>query len=259
VLHPTIEPERVCSYIDVLRIWLRNPLSSAQLSWLRQRSAGKKLRVHNGRAPFGRGYVQRITIFQPSQEALQSLATCSDHLLTYVECSLDWVFNSRIETDDAFEYVCKRVIKRHHRDQGIRFVGTGDEKTRYSGPRRAPNLLVIYGDRPSKKGGHHCVHFDWRMNGSGTLRRTGIHSLHDLLALDHRDFWRARLIICDLDLRRLGRMYWNHRLHGKRRHWMQFCPNGKLVYDKHLRTGSIIARARASTQAVVDQYRVLRA
>jgi hypothetical protein len=173
-----------------------------------------------------------------------------------VEISLDWVFSSGSDKDAAFEFLCKHLVKKNHRGQGIRFVGKDDKITRYSGPRSAPNVTAIYADKVSKVTGQDCVHIDWRINGGAALRRAGIHSLRDLLDLDYHQFWRKRLTICSLDLRSLGRMHWNRNNPVKRRGpWVQLYCNGRFALDVHLRTGSAILRVHQSTQAVIDEYR----
>jgi hypothetical protein len=167
-----------------------------------------------------------------------------------------WVFSSRSDKDAAFEFLCRHFVKKNHGDQEIRFVGEEDKITRYSGPRSAPNVSVIYADKGSKVTGEDCVHIDWRINGGAALRRAGIHSLRDLLDLDYRQFWGKRLKISSLNLRSLGRMHCNRNNLIKRRGpWVQYYCNGRFTYDVHLRIGSTIARAYQSTQAVIDRYR----
>jgi hypothetical protein len=138
--------------------------------------------------------------------------------------------------------------------QGLRFVGG---VTRYTGPRKAPNVLAIYRDRPSKVTGEiYCVHFDWRIKGVPALRRAGIISVTDLLTLDHRQFWRERLLLRDFNLRDLGRMYHVH-VAGKgrrRRQWVVFSGRKEFPYQVDLRAGATIVRALNSTQAVLDLY-----
>jgi hypothetical protein len=215
------------------------------------------MRVLNWGPKFHPRYVQQIWLFQPTHEALQSLVTRDPHL-TYVEISLDWVFSYKSDKDAAVEFLWNHLVKKNHRDQGIRFFGTKGEMTRYSGPRSAPNLIAIYADKASKvTGQHQCVHIDWRIRGGGALRRAGIHSLRDLLGLDFRQFWEKRLKICSLNLRSLGRMHCNRNNPVKRRGpWVRFClANDRFAYDVHLRTGSTIVRANQSTQAIIDRYR----
>ena len=100
--------------------------------------------------------------------------------------------------DEAFDFLCRHVVKRWHRDQGIRFVVSDADGgiTRYTGDRTAKNLLVIYNGRPSKETGEvECVHIEWRLKGRRALARAGINGLADLLRFDHRQFWSQRLLL----------------------------------------------------------------
>ncbi len=251
-----LNPVRTHAYLDVVRVWLLRPLTTAEFTWLRPHGGGAKLRVHNRPARFNRRYCQRLTLFQPTTDALQSLAT-RDHHLTYAEISLDWIFSCKPHKNEAVDCLWQHLVKNNHRDQGVIFVGNEGTQSRYSGPRNAPNVIVVYSDKPSRvTGQNHCVHLDWRVAGGAALRRNGIHSLRDLLDFNFREFWERRLRICSLDLRSLGRMHCNRNNSVKRRGpWIQFDRNGTFAYDFHLRTGSIIVRASGSTQAVIDRYR----
>lgn len=243
------------AFVDCGRLWFRNPLTKSELAWLRERCGGRKMYVHTRRARFDYQFVQRVTAFQPTTEALEWLARRNDILLNYVEIAFDWIFSSEDDKQEAFTFVCEHLVKRYHRDQGIRFAGE-DGFTRYTGPRGAPNLIAVYADLPSKVTGEvECLHFDWRISGVASLRRAGIRSVRDLLHLDHGAFWRERLVLCEINRRMLGRRHNNHALSTRRRRpWIVRCGR-HFAYDMDLRAGSIIHRACGSTQGVVDRCR----
>src|SRR4051794_27422526 len=185
-------PKAVYWYIDSLQLWLTKPLSSGQFRSLRSKCGS--VHVWNGPAPWPSSYVQRLQLGQPSLEALQFLSgIIRDAHLNAVEIALDWVFEDEEALDDAFEFACRHHVKHHHRDQGVRFYPGKKGRTRYSGPRNAPNVLAIYADRPCRiTGEFHCLHFDWRIKGSAALRRAGISSVRDLLGFNHGRFWVKR-------------------------------------------------------------------
>jgi hypothetical protein len=245
----TPRPIAVCGYIDVIRCWLRNPLSDSDLAWLREHAGG--LHVHDGPSRFDYNFVQRITLYQP-REALEWLSRRNDVSPNYAEFSLDWVFASEGDRIAAFRATACTLVKQHHRAQGIRFVGEGDHLTLYSGPRTAPNVIAVYADKPSKITGEPCVHVEWRAKGVPALRRAGIHSIRDLLDFDHRQFWRDRLILCEVNRRGLGRRYNNWTRKSRRRAPWVIRYAGGFSYDVDLRAGSIIARACGTTQGVID-------
>ena len=212
------------------------------------------MRVWNYPALFDRSFIQRLTIYQPTDEALhwlESHEVRNDVHMTRAEVSLDWVFDKEHDKQLSFEFACRYLVKSHHRDQGIRFVGEDGKVTRYTGPRSAPNVLSAYADRHCKVTGEiYCMHLEWRMQGSAALRQSGIHSFRDLNNLDPRQFWAKRLKLRDIDSRALGRMYHNQNRPVKRRR-----PWIISGYDLDAAAGSVIVRALGSTQAVIDRYR----
>ena len=246
-----INPTGVYHYFDKITVWLKHPLSFREVAWLTSQCGS--LHVLNKRPFFETSLEQRLQLYQPTREALEWLARRDDVLLNFVEWSLDWIFDHEFDRADAWEFVCQYHVKKYHRDQGVRFVGEGGV-TRYTGPRSAPNLMVVYRDRPSKVTGElYCLHFDWRMKSAETLRRAGIHSVADLLRMSHRQFWLRRLLLYRLIPDQLGRRHWNYyQRRTRRRAWIVQC--GSYRYDVFRRRGSIIARHQ-STQAVIDAYR----
>jgi hypothetical protein len=247
-----INPSDRYAYFDVVQVWLQEHLPGSKLRWLRSQCGSGGLHVLNKPMRFNHSYKQRLQLHQPSREALHSIATLNAVHLNGMELSLDWTFDDEADRDDAFELVCRYHVKKHHRDQGVRFVRG---VTRYTGPRQAPNVLATYRDKPSKVTGEvYCVHFDWRMKGAAVLHRAGINSIADLLNFKHREFWQSRLLMCALHYRDLGRIYRNQGT-GRRRPWVIFSPSRRFSYDVDQRTGATIVRILGSTQAVIDRYR----
>jgi hypothetical protein len=125
--------------------------------------------------------------------------------------------------------------------------------TCYTNRRRksATNNRVDYHDLPSKVTGEvHCLHIEWRMFGARSLARAGIASVADLLALDHRQFWRQRLHLYEIDRNRLGRMLSNGQRRSRR--------NGKWL-DNGLDQDRILAALTlnmlGSVQELLHAYR----
>jgi hypothetical protein len=250
-----IKPCGIYAFVDKAQMWLKQPLSGAKLDRLKKQCGPGGLHKKNDRARFDYTFTQRLQLNQPTLEALQFLSAIDSVLLNYVELSLDWVFDHVDARNDAYDFVCRYHVKQNHRDQGIRFVSGG--VTRYTGPRKAPNVLGTYWDRPSKVTGEvNCVHSDWRIKGAAALRRAGITSVTELLELNHRQFWSERLLMRDLDLRKLGRNYHVH-VAGKgsrRGAWVISYGQGRFFYHADLRAGAEILRALNTTQAVLDCY-----
>jgi hypothetical protein len=253
-----INPSGIFTFVDVAQVWLKQPLSHARRTWVESQCGPGGMHVKDGLAWFDRSLTQRLQLKQPTREVLQSLGTLDGTVLNYAELSVDWIFDQEEDRDEAYEFLCGYHFKKCHRNQGIRFVGNG--LTRYTGPRKAPNVLVIYRDRPSKVTGDlFSVHCDWRMKGTAALHRAGIASVTDLITLDYREFWRERLLLRAIDPRDLGRMYRIY-VEGKGRRrgpWIIFSGQREFAYQVDLRAGATIIRALGSTQAVLDYYRKL--
>jgi hypothetical protein len=237
----------------MVQVWLKQPLSPAALEHV-ARNCGGEPHVHDGPAPFGRGYVQRLQLRQPTPQALVPLVTSEDALVNALELSLDWTFDADDEHERAYRFVDQYLVKRYHRRaHGVVHVG----RTRYTGPRASRTNAVVYPTKESKVTGEAlCVHFDWRVRTADAVRAAGFANVSDLVNLDHRRFWRERLLFQRLHPRDLGRMFWNHRLRTSRREaWMRFYCGGRVAYDVHLRTGQLMIRGLRTTQQVIDLYR----
>lgn len=258
-----INPSGIYAYPDKVTAWVKCPLSAAEYAWVKERCGYVDLR-RNGDLVKMRdrwvriwfpdpSYRQRVQMCQPSKELLEWFAHRNDVHMSYVELSLDWVFDDGESRADAYRFARRHHVKRHHRDQGIRFFQGEGGVTRYSGPRGAPNVLAIYYDKPSRVTGEvYCVHHDWRMKGAA-LRRASIASVRDLLELDYHKFWADRLLLRSLLVSRLGRAHQNwFRRTARRSPWI--VRQGRFTYDVDRRVGSTIVRTLGSTQAVLDKF-----
>jgi hypothetical protein len=241
-----INPVDTYGYIDKIQVWCKQPLLKDELSRL-QSLCGGALHVHDQPAWFDSRYRQRLQLNQPKDAALALLARRDNLLLNYAEISLDWVFDDQIDTVDAFRMLDRYHVKKHHRDQGVRFVAG---LTRYSGPRKAPNVLAVYRDRHCKVTGEaHCVHLDWRIRGAEALRHAGLGTIQQLRKLDYRSFWRKRLVLYRLNSAKLGRRYHNY-FRGSTRQRAWVIPH----YHVDARTGQTMLWVLGSVQRVLDTY-----
>ena len=261
-----ILPTGIYPYVDKVTVWLKRPLTQTETAWIEAGCRGKVETKRNGEWIWisdrrgrrrtrvwhrNRAFQQRVQLYQPSNEVLERLAHRDDVQLTFFEPSLDLIFDNDEDHEEAYQFTCKHHVKRHHRTQKVVFVGEGG-CTRYSGPRRAPNVMVVYCDKPSKvTGEYNCLHFDWRIKGSEALRRAGIKSIGDLLKIDWRQFWSERILLGQFNLNRLGQVHrsWYYL---KKRLRPRITETGHAPYDADRRTGSTIVRKFGSTQAVLD-------
>ena len=196
-----IKPLKIMAYVDRIHVWLRIPLTAAELAWLDRHCAPSPAPL-NELAAFG-DYQQRLELVLPDAEALRFLAKRTHHL-NYVELALDWLLQNE-ETLRATGLIIKgHLIKRHHREKhGVEYV----QDTTYLGRPTDKVRPVSYGDLPCRHTGRpHCIHLEFRLKNVQTLHRAGIRSITDLLKFDHHGFWEKRLVLAELDYGYFGRM-----------------------------------------------------
>lgn len=251
-----ITPSSVDAYVDKIQIWFNRVLPPARRpDWLMQALRSHRAHLHRGEMRFRREYIQRLQLRQPEPHELQWLSRLDGVSLNGVEFSLDWTFEREYERDDAFEF-----ITRHHVTPGRRgehVVRWIRGKTRYSGAQGAPNLLVMYADKPSRISGKpYCLHLDWRLNGTQALRRIGIEEIDDLLSFDYQQFWEQRLTLYQIDTRMLGRLYHQHVMgRGRRKPWVSRRSQG-FCYDHDRSVGNLIfnGEGKRQNQIVFDLF-----
>jgi hypothetical protein len=227
--HPRPLPQAVHPYLDKIQVWLRSPADGTTLGALAKHCGRDGLYVDNKPAPFGQGYRQRIELRQPSPKALQWLADRNDVLINRVEIALDYIFDSPNAQDDAQQFLHFHLIRRwHSKKQQVRLYRASKERdsrgrrkaervseifqaeTRYDSSRRSRNGIVFYPEKHSRMTGElPCLHVEWRANGLRAVQVAGIRSATDLLEFDHYAFWQKRLVLVDVDIERLGRIFRN--------------------------------------------------
>lgn len=248
---PIEPPTKVHSYLDKIQIWLRVPLTDAEIRRLRRQSGKGKLHVFNKRCHFDPSYKQRLQVTQPTKYVLDFLSKRSGVLLNNVEVALDLVYRAACELQAAEDFFRRHLVKTHHRDQAAKFVrGT----TFYSGPRQAKNVVAFYGDKPCRiSGERHCFHIEWRIKGVRTLRRAGLQTLGDLFAASPRLFWSRRLKLYDFATERLGRAV-NNRVNGTCRRTDLIVKAGRCEFSLDWRMGRVISSVHRTAQALLDEF-----
>jgi len=242
------QPHRRLPYRDVLAVWLINPMSADDLARLQGRCDGK-LGVANRHARFNPEYCQRLTLRQPSRQALEILARRNDVMVNYEELAQDWIFQTRDELDAAFMFVLEHSLMKDRRGQSAKVCLGKKGPTSYSGPRWSANLAVAYADKKSKISNElHNLHQERRRAGAKSLRQKGMHTLRDHLALDETQFWQDNLEYWRIfDVEGLGRAYNNYldKLENpqhKSRKKAKIIPWGKHGYNIDARMGHQLIR-----------------
>jgi hypothetical protein len=270
-----IKPSAIYAYFDKIQFWVLNPLDRKTIATLRRQCGRGGIYFDNRPARFDGRYRQRIELGQPKANALGWLAGHDDVLINRVEIAVDFIFKTRVASDEVFEFLhCHFVRRWHGKKQKIKVVheqrgetGTkvpkvvdeiDDGETRYDAY-RAPNKIVFYRNQFSRiTGEFNCVHLEWHLNGAEAVRRVGINSGGDLLEFNHREFWQKRLLLFTVDRERLGRLNRNQ-LSGKRSRGGAIRQTGRI----NRQTGEAIVRAHYTVQELINTqrryYRVHRA
>jgi hypothetical protein len=187
-------------------------------------------------------------------------------MINYGEVALDLIYATAAEKLDAYHWLAEHWVRLWASEkQQIKLV---DNNTRYDGPRRAPNLGVLY--RKNKRGeGHcrltgepYCLHLEWRIRGARPLKAAGISSPADLASFDFRSFWRKKLRFYQWDDEQVGRYLRNRRTSGRTRKpvYASFSV-GRINLDR--RTGRSLYLTEQTKwgyspiQAIVRRYRNL--
>jgi hypothetical protein len=235
-----IQPVDIVGYVDTLRVWLPTPLSADDYRNVERGCANVQPIKQRVDIPSRERYA--LDLQQPTADALRILARRNDATVTRVDAALDWTFNTFQECDDAMELVDRHLVKRHHRfEHGTVHV----KHTRYSGPHRLKNKIVVYPERFSRTTGEvdiPVLHLEYRMLGARALQQNGIGSPADVISLSHRQLWNERLLLYAFDPAHLGRMYW---------HWQ---GKHRRDQDRHIRIGGILCHGWR-VQDVLDKYR----
>jgi hypothetical protein len=228
------------------------------------RRCGGGIYCKNERAKWDRQarYRQRLQLRQPKAEALMTLSKLTGVHVNGVEVSLDWTFDDAYQLEEADWLVRSHWVKRWHRKQKV----TATHRVAYWAAKGARNVPVMYSDRPSRiTGEQYCLHLDWRISGKEALQRVKLGSIRDLLSFDLHQFWRTRLLLYAVDLRKLGRAY-NNRIvlkkENRRQPWVKISRTRRFefVFDHDLRQGFLIMRldGEGQSQRVIDRYNMLR-
>ena len=256
-----INPLAVYTYFDVVRCWLKKPLTPQELAFLNSHCGGG-VKAENGPAWFDWSYRQRLTLYRPSNEALLFLLACDNLLLNYVEITAELLMPDETAVRQILDLFDTHFVQPWHRKQEFIFYPDGASTRASPKPtqRRSGRWFQWYGDRPSKVTGEiPCFRFEAKHQGVQALRCSKIHTIADLVNFDHRAFWTKHLNFFALDLERLGRCHLNRRS-GSRRKKPKLQPR---AYNRDRSRGSILYRHFArnrdkpwlfTLQDFVDRY-----
>jgi hypothetical protein len=226
----------VYAYVDVVRLWIRRPLSRKEWGWVNGEVGhpllGYPFKIQQG----GR---QRLLLTQPSEACLRFFAERDDVTINYAEIALDSI------TPHASEMKREVRVGFLQRWHGTRQVTifTEDEDNFRTADRGCRGLsFQAYDTKPSKVTGEvDCFHLEAWINGVRALRQLGISSLSDLLVFDHARFWQRYFVIAAIDMERLGRFHTNLR-DGTRRRPLMWRSESGFIFNTDAAVGNVLWR-----------------
>ena len=115
-----IAPEDVHPYFDKIQFWLPSNVDAATERLLKQQCGKGGYYKRLGPARFDDRLRCRIELKQPSNVAVERVAQMKSAFVNRVEISLDLVFNTATERDEAFEFLSRHWIRLwHSKRQGM--------------------------------------------------------------------------------------------------------------------------------------------
>jgi hypothetical protein len=252
--YPT--PTGVSAYFDLVQVWLRCALSATVIAQLRGWCGSIFYSGEYGLpARFDSGLRYRLELKQPSDAALNWLAQQSGALINRIELALDLNFQCLADRDDVGDLFHRCLVRPWHGSkQKVRIFVPGSQgglveatekltNTRYDAGRWSANQIALYKQNHCRTTGElNCLHLEWRLNRLKALRSAGIASGCDLMTFSHRDFWKKRLRLYDVDCKQLGRLIRNAD-NGTRRRTCEIKQSGRYSVNLDGRTGEVFARS----------------
>lgn len=119
-------------YLDVVQIWLRRPLSEADLLFLKNHSGDlKRARQLRTREParWNRRYKQMVRLCQPDADAIKFLAKRNDVLMTYVELAHDLIFPDGKCVKEMLRLTPIHFVQRWHGKRKATIFPNGNYRT----------------------------------------------------------------------------------------------------------------------------------
>jgi len=181
-----------------------------------------------------RDKVNLLSILRPSAEAMEFIQREADSLLNYVELKVELCYQDEYKREAVDSFLRFALVKNYHRKQK---TARASDWNFYTGSRRAPNIITIYSDRPSKLTGQpYCVALEWRAQGVRAVDRLHRYCRNSLADFDHHKSWSENLHLFIVDAKRLGKGYW--RKFGRKR--PKPVKHGNFYYDPDRRVGGTL-------------------
>lgn len=196
------------AYIDTVEILVEFPLPGGLLGKLRK-LARKRMTVRDATRPekadptTRHAYGKIIALTQPSVEGLRLIvALCGDrYRVRRVDVACDFHLATARQARN-----CGRYLQRHGWQKwrgNIKKCHQSENVTYWSTMANVPRNIALYFDKPSRKNGEPCAHWEMRFITADACRRAGLHNLNILLeGIDALKLLKRQAKLKALDRRR---------------------------------------------------------
>jgi len=249
-------------YTDRLTVWLSQPLTPGELR--RLRNLCDYVHIFDGDMPRNPKWRQRLQLVRPSLECLlrlQRIEAGQGILINYVELARDEVCQSPEALRSLYALRRTHEIRLWHPKTQKGYVFAGEAGTTYDASRRKHRQLVRYKEPYCRITGElDCLHSEFRLRGTASVRRAGIHCIRDLINFNHEQWWRTKTKLVAVDLERLGKRYHNTMNRTKlKRSRVVVSRCGRFRFNLDRRLGTIlwvtVGRCRNTMQGLLDLFR----
>ncbi|WP_274427295.1 hypothetical protein [Chelativorans sp. YIM 93263] len=239
------------SYLDTVEVIISFPLPVRLLSKLRKR-VGKRMGVRDATRPDKanldkkHAYGKVIAIAQPTSEELRLiLEMCGSNCLVHrVDVACDFHHRTLAEAQNCGEFLRRRGCQKW---RGNRRRNATENITYWSVDAGVSRNIALYVDKPSRKNGRPCTHWEMRFVTAASCRRAGLSDLRILLG----EVDALKLLKHEACLRTLSRHRYEKSLEEiarctKRRYRRSF--EKKTVADVEKRVQGLISAALQNRQ-----------
>lgn len=192
------------SYVDTIYLELPVGLDRLAIRVLRmdlvralrpQRSRYVQRRVTRKSADGRAFWYWTMLIHQPTLASIDVLLrTLIPFRITQVHVALDLLVPAGSDPCALHRYIESRLIV--SKTPRSRLEVAGESTTYFNKGTRRGSEVALYSDRCSKADRTcACLHIEWRLMGAQALVRAGLRQLGDIVHLNHRKFWKERLVL----------------------------------------------------------------
>lgn len=207
--------DRPKPYIDTLSLRLPRALSHEEVKRLpllcgsyAYRSPGKCKPIQAMVSGRSVSLPASLLVHQPQPELVRWIAAIfpKSVLVTRLDLAMDILSESRADAQAKFAWLKPRLMKPWFRaSHKIQELGETESSTLYIGFESWRSKIRAYCGRLSKITGGPCVHIEYSLCSSSSVKSAGLSDIEDALTFRHAQFWRRKLRLAEVNVEALGK------------------------------------------------------